>query len=134
MNAGTYLLGDLTITGAGTTEVTPVRYLQGMLAATVTLQFIHGTGGTAVRAYLQTTIDQGRTWIDIASRLFGVTSQYEAFNISKLEPVEGITPTDGSLTDDTTLQGILGDELRLLVRVTGTYGGQTMLTARVNVA
>ena len=38
-----------------------------------------------------------------------------------------VTPTDGSLTDNTILNGALGDQFRLKYVTTGTYSGATSL-------
>jgi hypothetical protein len=44
-----------------------------------------------------------------------------------------IIPTDGALADDTCVDGVLGDRLRVRVVTTGTYGGSTVLSVRAAV-
>lgn len=132
MTLGIKDLGDFTITAAGTATGTPVTGLDGMLAATVHLRLAYGSGGTSIRAYLQTSIDQGTTWVDVACALFATASEVAIFNLSGLTPkTTQITPTDGALADDTCVDGVLGDRFRLKVVSVGTYAGSTVLSARV---
>jgi hypothetical protein len=124
---------DLTITAAGTTNCTPVTGLTGMQSLTVSLRFAWGSGGTAVKVYLQTSIDGGNTWIDIACVVFGNSaSEHAVLNFSALTPkTTQVTPTDGALADDTAVDGILGDRVRVKSVSTGTYAGNTTLVGRM---
>lgn len=130
LSPGFYSLGSFTIAGPGTqlgdwTEVD----LDGMLALCAQLRLAYGSGGTTIRVYLQTTLDQGTTPIDIWSCLFGVVSEVAVENFSALTPkTTQVTPTDGTLADDTAIDGVLGDSFRLKVVSTGTYAGSTILT------
>lgn len=127
-------LGDFTVTAAGTQVGTPVTGLDGMTAATLQLRLAYGSGGTTVRAYVQTSLDQGTTWIDLACVLFGTASEVAVLNFSGLTPkTTAAVPTDGAMTDDTAVDGILGDRLRVKVVSTGTYAGSTVLSARASV-
>lgn len=139
MNPGIYNLGDATITTAAVGSVITdgtspagedqdfIDRLEGILAAAVQFRFSYGAGGTSVRAYLQTTLDQGTTWIDIACVLFTTASEVAAFNFSGLTPkTTALVPADGALADDTTVDGILGDRLRVKVTSTGTYSNTTL--------
>lgn len=131
ISPGLKSLGDVTITTAGTQTATAVEDLDGMLAATIYARLAYGSGGTTVRAYIQTSLDQGTTWVDIACILFGTASETQIVNLSGLTPkTTAATPTDGALTDDTCVDGILGDMLRLKAVSTGTYAGTTLLTVR----
>lgn len=131
ISPGLKSLGDVTITTAGTQTATAVEDLDGILAATIYARLAYGSGGTTVRAYIQTSLDQGQTWIDVVSILFGTTSEAQVVNLSGLTPkTTAATPTDGSLTDDTCVDGVLGDRLRLKVVSAGTYAGPTVLTVR----
>ena len=135
MQGGVFSLGDFTITTAAVYVGDPVTDLDGMLAATVQLRFDYVSGGIAVRAYTQTSLDQGTTWIDIACVLFGTAAERAVLNFSKLTPqTTQIVPTDGALPDDTTHDGILGDRLRLKLVSSGIYSGSTVLSARVAVS
>ena len=132
LSPGVKDLGDFTITAAGTAVGTPVTGLDGILAATVQLRLAYGSGGTTVRAYIQSSIDQGTTWIDLACVLFGTASEVAVLNFSGLTPkTTAVVPTDGAMTDDTAVDGILGDRFRVKVVSTGTYAGSTVLSARL---
>lgn len=127
-------LGDFAITAADTQAGTPVTGLDGMSAATLQLRLAYGSAGTTVRAYVQTSLDQGSTWIDLACVLFGTASEVAVLNFSGLTPkTTAVVPTDGAMTDDTAVDGILGDRLRVKVVSTGTYAGSTVLSARASV-
>ena len=67
-----------------------------------TAKFTYGSGGTTAKAYVQTTLDGGVSWIDIASFAFTTSS---ATKISALKAATAVTAayagTDGSLADDT---------------------------------
>lgn len=135
LNPGEHVLEDasgniaFTITAAATQLGTPILELDGMTALTCQLKFVFGSGGLTCRAYLQTSLDQGATWIDIACQLFEVANETKIFNLSGLTPkTTAVAPTDGTLTDDTSLDGILGDRVRLKVVSTGTYAGSTQVT------
>lgn len=129
---GPYSLGDITITTAGTQTATAVEDLEGMLAAVVQVRLAYGSGGTTIKVYLQTSIDGGTTWCDIACVALTTSSATRVLNFSALTPkTTAATPTDGALTDDTTVDGILGDRLRVKVVSVGTYAGSTLLSVRM---
>jgi hypothetical protein len=131
-NPGIYTLGDFTITTAGTQTGDWVEDLEGLLAMAASLRLSYGSGGSSVKAYLQTTLDQGTTAVDIACVVFGTASEHAALNFSALTPkTTQVTPSDGSLSDDTAVDGILGDQFRLKVVSTGTYAGSTVLSGRI---
>lgn len=131
MTPGQISLGSFTITTAGTQtgEWTTAGNLDGLLAMLVQLRLAYGSGGTSVKAYLQTTMDDGTTPIDIACVVFGTASEVALLNLSALTAkITQVTPTDATLTDDTAVDGILGDRFRLKVVSVGTYAGSTSLT------
>jgi hypothetical protein len=87
--------------------------------------------GATVTAYMQTSLDQGQTWIDVAAVQFGTSGGVQVVSLSALDKLTTwTTPTDGALTPGTVLDGILGDQLRLKVISTGTYSGNTLLSVR----
>lgn len=139
-NPGYYNLGSATITAAGSdvviTDGTSIQgvaqsyidRLDGMTAISIQIEFDYGSGGTEVKAYVQTSLDQADTWIDVISATFTLASAIKIFNLSALTPVtEAVAPTDGSLGDDYVVDGILGDRLRVKYTSTGTFAGQTRL-------
>ena len=124
------LLAPTTITTAVTAAVsTPVKFLAGMMYVVATMVFVYGSGGTNATGWVQTSVDGGLSWIDI------IALQATTASISKVSAVNGYiapaaqaaTYTDGTLTQGTIIQGILGNQLRLKYTTTGTYGGSTSL-------
>lgn len=127
-------LGDFTITSAGEQVGDWVDGLDGMSAVSIQARLAYGSGGTTARAYVQTSLDGGDTAIDVACILFGVASEVAVINLSGLTPkTTQVTPTDGALTDDTCVDGVLGDRLRVKLVSTGTYAGSTLLSVRAAV-
>lgn len=132
--AGTYSLGDFEIGAAATQTGWVVTGLSGALAATIHGRLAVGAGGETVRAYVQTSLDDGTTWIDVACFAFTTSSAAKVATISGLTPRSTpAMPTNGGLADNTTLDGTLGDRFRAVVVTTGTYTGSTVLALRVAV-
>jgi hypothetical protein len=130
LTPGYQSLGNFTITAADTYAGDAVDGLEGVLALTVALRFVYGSGGTNAKAYVQTSFDDGTTWVDIACVLFETANETRLLNFSGLTPkTTQVTPTDGSLSDDTAVDGLLGDQVRVKVVSTGTYAGSTLLSA-----
>ena len=95
-------------------------------------------GGTTAKAYVQTSLDGGSTWFDImcfalttttASRIAACSADV-AFAASAYAP---LTPGAGALTDNTCIQGILGDRFRVSYVTTGTYTGASSLAVYAHV-
>lgn len=128
---GIYNLGDFTVTTAATQTGDAVTGLAGLTAVSLQARLAYGSGGTKITVYIQTSLDQGTTWIDIACITFTTAGATKVVNLSGLTPkTTEITPTDGALADDTALDGVLGDRLRAKVVSTGTYAGSTVLSVR----
>ena len=134
LNPGDYTLATLGITAALSASVqSAIDDLEGILSAAIEVQFSYGSGGTTCKVYIQTTLDNGQTWIDIACFAFATASATKIINLSALTPqTTQITPTDGSMTDNTCQDGVLGSALRAKVTTTGTYAGSTQLAVRVS--
>jgi hypothetical protein len=99
----------------------------------VQANFTYGSGGTTVGAILQTSLDGGTTWCDVASFAFTTASAIYVFNVSSLTPVTTeYTPSNGTLAGNTCKDGVLGPMFRVLLATTGTYAGATKLTLDVN--
>lgn len=123
---------DVTITTAGTVVTEWVTGLTGMLGLLVFLRFAWGSGGTSVKVYVQSSADGGNTAYDIACMVFGTASETALLNFSALTPkLTQVTPTDGALTDDTAVDGIIGDRVRLKIVSVGTYAENTVLSGRM---
>lgn len=122
-------LGTFQIGAAGTQIGTPQINLQGLTALSCQVRFAYGSGGTKVNVYLQSSIDTGNSFFDIANVAFTTSSGVELINLSGLNSVT--TPQAAanlSLADNTSLNGPLGDRLQAVVVSTGTYAGGTLVS------
>jgi hypothetical protein len=101
----------------------------------IELWFAYGSGaGTECKVYVQSTLDGGNQWFDVACVVFGIVSERQILSLTRgATPLT--TPTDGTMADDTILNnGVvpLGTKLRLKVLVDGVYV-QTILSGRATV-
>jgi hypothetical protein len=133
-NPGIVTLGDFQIGAAGQ-QSTPAAQiptnLQGLTALSCQARFMYGSGGTKVNVYIQSSLDQGQTWFDIANIAFTTASGIEEVNLSGLNSLTTPTaPSYLSLADNTTFNGPLGDRLQAVVVSTGTYAGGTLASVR----
>lgn len=118
-------LGDVII--PSNKENTPFeKFLRGITAV---ITFAYGSGGTTAKLWLQTSLDGGATWIDIAATGdLATTSATKIINLTDQTAITtAVAPTDG--TGTTHISGIIGDRFRCKVTTTGTYGGSTTLKA-----
>lgn len=133
LNPGDYSLCDLAVTTALTgIAQTPVQNLEGIVAATIEAKLSYGSGGTSLKAWVQITLDDGATWIDVACFAFTTGSGVKVVNLSGLTPVTtAITPSDGAMADNTVQDGILGSAMRVKLTSTGTYAN-TIMSVKVS--
>jgi len=130
------LLNQTIPAGSATAYVTE-SYYTGRLPAgakylAVQANFARAAGGTSLKAYLQTSLDDEATWCDIACFAFATTTVRKVSAVVLSTALtENTTPTDGTLTDNTILSGLLGSKIRVKYVVTGTYTGAS--TIRVDV-
>jgi len=122
------------LTTAVTAQVTPTYQLRGQpgrwLPAGAALQgtFTYGSGGTTADAWVQTSLDGGTTWIDVANFHFTTSSARFVFNLNSATSVATeYTPTVGTLTANTAKDGIIGSMWRVEYTSVGTYAGGTTL-------
>ncbi len=104
--------------------------LYGMNALTVEANFVYGSAGTTVDVWLQTSLDGGSNWIDIAQFAFLTTSLRKIHTVvipAVVATRTNVTPLDGTLGDNLIQDGILGDMIRAKLTTTGTYAGDTTL-------
>lgn len=95
----------------------------------ILFQFLHGTGGISCQAWVQTSLDRGSTWIDIASAKFLKISGSKLFTLTGETPITSVyTPTDGLLAEDTCINGILGSLYRVKITTKGNYSANTRLS------
>ena len=129
LSPGYKSLGNFSITAAGTALGEAVEDLDGVLSLAAQMRLAYGSGGSTIKVYLQTSLDQGNTWQDIACFTFTTASATKSRNLSALTPkATDVAATDGALTDDTSVDGLLGDRFRVKVVSTGTYAGNTLLS------
>ena len=127
-NTAIPLLPTTTITAAGT--VTGDAYVFGprtALGLIVESIFDYGSGGTTAKVYIQTSLDGGTTWFDVVSHAFATTDANKVSGITTLiaPASQGFAPGDAALTDNTIIQGVLGDRIRVKLVTAGTYAGST---------
>lgn len=123
-------LGTQQITTALTNQVVEtVTGLTDKNRVSLVAKFTYGSGSTVTaKAYIQTSLDGGTTWYDIACFDFAEASATKYLSVSALTAVNAdVAPTTGALTADTSINGLLGDRIRMVVTSTGTYGGDTSL-------
>ncbi len=117
-----------TITAALATVIRgPISGLYGMKNIAIEANFVYGSAGTSVKAWVQTSLDGGANWIDIANFAFLVTSARKVTTLALATAAETVTPVDGTLGDDLEVDGILGDMIQVKLTTVGTYAGGTTL-------
>lgn len=124
------LLPATTITAAISPAVTTAALKLNAAPRNLTCQFnfTYGSGGTTADAYLQTSIDGGATWIDIANFHVTTASARKVVNLNaQTANTTQVTPTDGSMTANTAQDGVLGSQFRVKYQSSGTYAGGTIL-------
>jgi hypothetical protein len=123
---------DLTAIGAGTYTSDGVSIPMAASVIACQATFARGGGGTTTDVFLQTSLDNGSTWVDIAQFALATTT---VTKISALRPyiamAANVTPTDGALSDNTILDGLIGDRLRVKTVVVGTYSGTSTLAVNI---
>jgi hypothetical protein len=100
------------------------------LAVSLFLQgsFAYGGSGSTVDCYVQTSLDGSATWWDIARFAFTNANKRRGFNLSALTPVTAIaTPQVQALAADTSVDGLIGNFMRVAMVTTGTYTAPTVV-------
>lgn len=115
---------DVVLAGAVTAEVhgpqpvhAPIRNLA------LHAEIVVAGGGTTAKAWVQTSLDGGASWMDIANFAFTTSSAKRAYNLTDVAVTSIATPSDGTLTDNTAVNGFLGPIYRVKLTTTGTYTG-----------
>lgn len=122
------LMSQTTIGGAGTTTGSSTS-IGNANYVTVESIFLYGAGGTTVKVYIQTSLDGGTTWVDIAQHAFTTSAASKVSSCTGMiaPAAQALTPGDAALTDNTIIQGVVGDRLRAKVVSAGTYTGATSI-------
>jgi hypothetical protein len=129
-NPGSLTLGDFQVGVAGTQFGAPVTNLQGLDAASLQVRLSGGAGGSNITVYVQTSIDQGQSWFDVAAFTYTNTPGVQAANVSGLDKASPAAPSSQGLATGTIFDGPLGDRLQAVVVSTGTYTGSTLVSVR----
>lgn len=146
-NPGLFNLGDAalaTLNGAAAGSVITslpdaqgasqgyLENVDGMLAATIAASFVYGSGGDTLKVIIETSANQGTSWIEVARLAFAMASAEKVVNLSALTPVTTVyAPT--TLSDDTVKDGVFGQRWRArIVKGAGAvYAGNTSLSVRL---
>jgi len=119
---------NLTNTTAGTYTSDAISIPMGASVIMTQAAFVRGGGGTTCDVFIQTSVDNGTSWIDIMQFAFATTT---VTKISGVRPyialAANVTPGDGGLSDNTILDGCIGDRLRVKTVVVGTYSSTSTL-------
>lgn len=112
------------VSGATTTPITGLARCQSLV---LQCNLTYGSGGTSIDVYVQTSFDAGNTWVDIAEFSMATANYRKLYNLSSLTSVTtAYTATDGSLSANTSKDGLLGDQVRLKYTIVGTYSSSTL--------
>ena len=114
-----------TATGTTVTTSIPRPFSTAFLYAV----FTYAAGGDTIQAWVQCSDDRGATRKDVACFAFATTNAKRFFNLSGLTAVTTVgTPTDGALVDNTSINGIMTQYVRVKYTVGGAgYSGATTL-------
>lgn len=110
--------------------VSAIMSLTGMLAVTLEFNFQYGSGGSTCSAIVATSFDGGTTRRHIARADFTTTSSVKVLNLSGL--LSKAVTDYADLAAPGVLDGILGDQLQVILTSTGTYAN-TNLSVRASV-
>lgn len=123
---------NLSNTTAGTYPSAEISIPMGATVILAQAVFVRGGGGTTCDVFVQTSVDNGGSWIDVMQFAFATTT---VTKISGVRPyiatAANITPSDGGLSDNTILDGVIGDRLRVKTVVVGTYSSTSTLDVNI---
>lgn len=139
MSTGIFTLGDPAITASATYITDWITGFDGVREIGVDLMFVYGgSGGTSGKVFLQTSLRQATSTldagIDLLCMTFLLVSKARLTNLETGPAAAFLTPTDGTLADDTILNSgtvVLGDRFRLKIITQGVYGGQSLVSGRI---
>lgn len=123
-------LANIAITSAVAAQVTPWQQFRDGTPESIALQanFVYGSGGTTVSAWIQTSLDGGATAIDAANFSYATASARGGMVLSALTVATSPQVlTDGTLAANTAPGAPLGSMWRVKWTTTGTYAGATTL-------
>jgi hypothetical protein len=124
-NPGVYTLAAIQLAAAQPQSLlTPATNLAGMTAVTLDVDFVYGSGTGTASAIVATSFDGGTKWRHIARFDFTTSSAGKQCNLEGLLS-KGVT-VYADLASEGVNDGILGDQLAVLLTTTGTYAATTL--------
>lgn len=131
-NPGTFQLAGLTLgQPMAQSLLTPIVDLDGMTAVTLDVDFRYQAGGSTASSIVVTSLDGGTTWRHIARFDFTNVSAVKQCNLEGL--LSKAVTAYADLSSEGVNDGILGDQLAVIVTTTGVYSGGTTLSVRASV-
>ena len=113
---------------AGTFVGDWVKNLPGANALAVQARFTSGPGGNFVAVYIQTSLDEGASALDVTTMKFTKVSADAAANVSAAQGAVPFAPSSQSLTPGALAGPVLGDRFRAVVTVFAPYDPPASLT------
>jgi hypothetical protein len=122
---------NATLAGAVTADVTAgVFALPRTESLTLDAVITVAGGGTTAKAWVQTSFDGGTCWADFAYFEFTTSTARRIYHLTAAAVTSIATPTDGTLADNTAVNGLLGSVVRVKLTTTGTYTGASSFVIR----
>ncbi len=132
MPATLCLMNETITTAQGNNDVLiPKTVVQGLARAkSIGFQcnFTYGSGGTSATVLIQTSLDGGNSWVDVINFNHATASLNRYANVTSTTGVvtDYYVLTNGGLGFDTAVDGLLGDQWRVLFYSVGTYANTTL--------
>jgi hypothetical protein len=109
--------------------LTPVVVHGGVRALDLQARLdVVGSPGTSAKAWVQTSIDGGATWLDLACFAFSTSSAVKAARLPGQALKSPAAIAEGTLADDSAVDGPFGERFRVKVTSVGSYGAGTTLS------
>ncbi len=129
--SGFFDLGDFEIAGAGTQTGTSTTGFTDTKSIAFDARLEYGSSGTTIVAVIQTSLNQGSTWIDIARFDFTTSGAEKVVTLTSISRTSPLSVA--ALGSEGANDGIFGDRYRAVITSTGTYTNSTVLAVRMDV-
>lgn len=131
-------LGTAQLTSAVTNSVvTTVTGLTNMNRLHLAARFTYVTSGSpspTLKVNVLTSLDEGSNWFTIATFAFGEASANKYLSCIGTKGVNAtVALTSVALSDDTSINDLLGDRIRMTVTSTNDYASGTSVTVDYSV-
>ena len=131
MTPGCYDLGDFAVSEEADETGEPITSFAGMESVRLQARFAlvgEAGSGAAVDVFVETSLDQAASWVQVAHFAFTSAGAVKACNVSARTPVAIYAPA--TLSADAVKDGILGDRLRARVECAGGYDDGSLVSVR----